>query len=65
MDLLLGGYADGLGERLSERADALEALLEIDDPLLYAWITGAAEPSAEHAGLIAEIRAASGPAGAP
>lgn len=41
MDLLLGPFADASLETLSEaQLDHYEALLELSDPDLFAWITG-------------------------
>lgn len=60
MDLLLGGYVDARGAALMDAPEeiaALEALISLEDPTLYAWIAGAAAPSAEHAPIIAAIRA--------
>lgn len=59
MDLILGSFADGNIANLDE-ADLLqfEALLEVADPDLYAWITGTAPvpPEFDH-GLMAAIKA--------
>lgn len=60
MDLLLGGFVDHIaaqGGADDATLDAIEALIEIEDPTLYAWLSGAADPDAAHAGLIARIRA--------
>jgi antitoxin CptB len=58
MDLLLGPYADGpLGEVDSETLDAYEALLEVGDTDLYAWLSGARPADAAHAPMLARIRA--------
>ena len=43
MDLVLGPFADAFVAGFSESEIALfEALLEVPDPDLYSWITGAA-----------------------
>lgn len=60
MDLLLGGYVDHLAETGSAdlaTLDALDALLIVEDPTLYAWLSEASEPASEHAPLVARIRA--------
>jgi antitoxin CptB len=44
-DILLGGFADAQAPRMSAgELDAFEALLELPDQELYAWITGNAVP---------------------
>jgi antitoxin CptB len=58
MDLLLGPYADGPLAGLDAAAlDAYEALLEVGDTELYAWLSGARPEAAEHAPALARIRA--------
>lgn len=58
MDLLLGPYADRALPGLDGAAlDAYEALLEVNDQDLYAWISGAAPEAQAHAPMIARIRA--------
>lgn len=62
MDLLIGGYADRLiAEARAGRPDEaaiarLEALIELDDPPLYTWITGKAPADPVHAETIEAIR---------
>ncbi|MBK0398415.1 succinate dehydrogenase assembly factor 2 [Limibaculum sp. M0105] len=58
MDLILGPFADSELARLDERElAAYEALLEENDQDLYAWVSGAAAPAAEHEGLLRSIAA--------
>lgn len=48
MDLILGRFADGHVSRLSEHEiGLLEALMEMPDPDIYGWITGAIPTPAE------------------
>lgn len=48
-DLLLGAFADRHLDALSEaELDDYEALLEIEDPRLYTWITGQETPPSEY-----------------
>jgi antitoxin CptB len=57
MDLLLGPYSDGPLAELDEPAlAAYEALLEVGDTDLYAWISGAKPAQPEHAPALARIR---------
>ena len=57
MDLILRDFsARHLASLSPADLDLYEALLEEPDPDLLAWITGAAEPPARHAPLIARIR---------
>ena len=61
MDLILGGFLEAEGARLSDEAfAAFEALTREDDSLLYRWVSGAAQPPAGHAAIIAQIRAQRG-----
>jgi antitoxin CptB len=55
MDLILGRFADAEIATLtdSELSD-LELLIEVPDPDLYAALTGAIPPAAEHAGPLFE-----------
>lgn len=55
MDLILGRFADAeiVGLTHEELAD-LEILIEVPDPDLYAALTGAIPPAAEHAGPLFE-----------
>jgi antitoxin CptB len=56
LDILLSRYLDErfCGASPPERA-AFEGLLEIQDPLLYAYCLGSLQPPAHLAGLIARI----------
>ena len=57
--MVLGPFADREGPTLSEaELDEFEALLNIDDQYLYAWIIGREPTPAEHeTPLMARIRA--------
>lgn len=58
MDLILGPFADAeLAGLADAELEAYERLLEEPDWDLYAWVSGAAEPPAEHAPLIARLKA--------
>ena len=49
MDVILGGYADRtLGRMSDDELDQFEALLEVPDPDLHAWIVGGLDVPAEH-----------------
>jgi len=49
MDLLLGGFAARhLGDFSMDELALYDALLEENDPDLYAWITGRDAPPSEH-----------------
>ncbi len=49
MDLVLGRYADTHIEALSDHDLAdFEALMELPDPLVFAWVTGAEPVAADH-----------------
>ncbi len=53
MDLLLGRFADGHIADLSDSELAeFEALMEVPDPDLFAWLTNAREVASEHAGPV-------------
>jgi antitoxin CptB len=55
MDLILGRFADAEIERLTDgELTDLELLIEVPDPDLYAALTGAIPPMAEHAGPLFE-----------
>ena len=58
-DMVLGPFADREGPSLTEaELDEFEALLNIDDQYLYAWIIGREPTPAEHeTPLMARIRA--------
>jgi antitoxin CptB len=50
MDLILGRYADTCIADLSDHDLAdFEALMEVPDPDLFAWVTGAEAIAADHA----------------
>jgi antitoxin CptB len=58
MDMLLGPYADNVLPTLeAAELDAYEAMLEIGDNTLYAWLSGAEAEDAAHASTLARIRA--------
>lgn len=49
LDLLIGCFADRhLGELDEGQLGRFESLLEVPEPLLYDWLTGASRPPAEH-----------------
>jgi len=49
LDLLLGGFADReLRSMSAAQLDRFEALLEVPEPVIYAWLTGQSTPPAEH-----------------
>lgn len=49
VDLLLGGFADAHLSTMSEsELDALEALMEVPDDQLYAWLVGRTPPAAAY-----------------
>jgi antitoxin CptB len=51
MDLILGRFADAEIATLTDtELSDLEGLIELPDPDLYAALTGAIPPAAEHAG---------------
>jgi antitoxin CptB len=55
MDLILGRFADAEIATLSDdELGDLEILIELPDPDLYAALTGAIPPAAEHAGALFE-----------
>jgi antitoxin CptB len=55
MDLILGRFADAEIATLSDdELSDLEILIELPDPDLYAALTGAIPPAAEHAGALFE-----------
>lgn len=59
MDLLLGRYADAHVPRMDEAAlAAFEALMTIDDQVLYRWLTGeVAVPDDQNSDTFRAIRA--------
>lgn len=57
MDLILGGFIDAAGAQLSDaQLTAFDRLTREDDSVLYAWVSGAAEPADAHAEIIAVLR---------
>jgi len=55
MDLILGRFADAEIATLNDdELSDLEILIELPDPDLYAVLTGAIPPAAEHAGVLFE-----------
>jgi antitoxin CptB len=55
MDLILGRFADAEIANLSDdEMSDLELLIDVPDPDLYAALTGAIPPAAEHAGALFE-----------
>jgi antitoxin CptB len=45
MDLVMGRFADAaLADMAEAEVEAFEALTEVPDPDLFAWLTGAASP---------------------
>ena len=49
LDLLLGGFADReLASMSAAELDRFDALLEVPEPQIYAWLTGRATPSPEY-----------------
>ena len=55
MDLILGRFADAeIGTLADDELSQLERLIEVPDPDLYAALTGAIPPAAEHAGALFE-----------
>lgn len=56
MDLILGGFFDAQGDKLSPaELDALEALMEENDQELYQWISGQAAMPEAHAEILSVI----------
>jgi antitoxin CptB len=55
MDLILGRFADAeIADLTDDELSDLEILIEVPDPDLYAALTGAIPPAAEHAGALFE-----------
>ena len=55
MDLILGRFADAeIADLSDDELGDLESLTEVPDPDLYAALTGAMAPAAEHAGPLFE-----------
>ena len=47
LDLLIGGFADRhLADLSPDQLDRFEALLDVPEPLMYAWLMGQARPPA-------------------
>jgi antitoxin CptB len=59
MDLIMGRFADALIAELPERElDDYERLIEVPDPVLFAWLTGAEPAPAQFdTSLLARLRA--------
>ena len=61
MDLILGGFVDSQGAKLSdEDLAAFDALTREDDASLYRWVSGAEAAPTDHAPMIDRIRAQHG-----
>lgn len=58
MDLVMGGFADASLAALSDaELDEFEHLLDLPDPLVFAWLAGTEEPAtAEDTDLLNKIR---------
>ena len=55
MDLILGRFADAeIATLADDELTTLERLIELPDPDLYAALTGAIRPAAEHASALFE-----------
>jgi antitoxin CptB len=53
MDLILGRFADAeITDLTDDELADLEILIDVPDPDLYAGLTGAIPPAAEHAGAL-------------
>lgn len=49
LDLLLGSFADAtLGALDAAQLDRYEALLEVPEPVVHAWLAGRAAPPPDH-----------------
>ena len=49
LELLLGGFADQALETMTgAQLDCYDALLQVPDPVVTAWLTGRGAPSPEH-----------------
>ncbi len=56
MDLLLGSFVDAhLSAFTSDQLDKYEALLEINDPDLYNWMTGGESLPPQHDGAVMRL----------
>jgi antitoxin CptB len=58
MDLVMGGFADAELTRLSDaELDQFEHLLDLPDPLVFAWVAGLeAVPAEEQTALLERVR---------
>ena len=59
MDLLMGGFADAELAHLTDvELDQFEHLLDLPDPLVFAWLAGIEDvPAAEDTPLLKKVRA--------
>jgi antitoxin CptB len=59
MDLVMGGFADAALSGLSEtELDQFERLLDLPDPLVFAWLAGMEEvPAAEDTPVLRKVQA--------
>ena len=59
MDLLMGGFADAALSRLNDaELDEFEHLLDLPDPLVFAWLAGFEDaPAAEDTAVLKKVRA--------
>ena len=59
MDLIMGGFADAALPRLSDaELDQFEHLLDLPDPVVFAWLAGMeAVPAAQDTPLLRKVRA--------
>jgi antitoxin CptB len=59
MDLLMGGFADAELARLTDaELEQFEHLLDLPDPLVFAWLAGLEdEPAEESTALLKKVRA--------
>jgi antitoxin CptB len=49
MDLLMGSFADAhLGSLGADQLDRYEALLDVPEPVVYDWLLGRTQPSADY-----------------
>jgi antitoxin CptB len=49
MDLLMGSFADAhLASLGADQLDRYEALLDVPEPVVYDWLLGRAQPSADY-----------------
>jgi len=59
LDLIIGGFADAALAGLSDAEfDQFEHLLDLPDPLVFAWLAGFEDaPAEEETGLLKKVRA--------